>query len=86
MTHEELFHRWIEAVEKDQNWEIEQTRARSAPVANGIPRYSTILPPANEEVLSLTDQLKVQSSSSVNCGTTIDNQMCSSNKRSLITS
>ena len=73
MKHEELFHRWIEAVEKDQNWESEQTGARSAPAANGIPRYSTILPPAKEEVLSSTNQLKVQSSSSVNCGTTIDN-------------
>ena len=50
MTHEELFHRWIEAVEKDQNWDLEQTRAPSAPVANRIPRriprYSTILLPA----------------------------------------
>ena len=46
MKHEELFHRWIEAVEKDQNWALEQTRPPSAPAANGVPRYSTILLPA----------------------------------------
>ncbi len=46
MKHEELFHRWIKAAEKDQNWDIEQTRARNAPAANEIPRYSTILLPA----------------------------------------
>ena len=60
MKHEELFHRWIEAAEKDQNWDIEQTRARSAPAANGIPGYSTILPTAKELATTPSPQILLQ--------------------------